>query len=397
MPPHDITESSSTGNGSVAVVVLGHGSRAPGALGLLEKVSAGLAGKLGLTVRAASLQFNRPTLEECCKELAAGGAGRIVVAPYFLFAGNHTQEDIPGALERIRKEFPGIEFILAEPLGDDGRLVDILSERIGGVLAAATVHAEPEKARTVASPKAPANTTPGLQYSAQDGSGALPQHPIEKQSFEIIDGLLKPEDPEDPEYQVIRRVIHTTGDIALADWITASPGAVAAGVGALDAGAAIVCDVNMVAAGVAPTAGLLGTPVECSMAAAETAALAKREGITRGAAAMRLKAEAGGLDGAVVAIGNAPTALFEVLRLVSERGVQPALVVGVPVGFVGATESKEALATSGIPHITLPGSCGGSAVAVAITNALLRLVAAGAGVTKGQTGSDRVSPAEVRP
>ena len=274
--------------------------------------------------------------------------------------------------------------------------MDILSERIGGVLAAATVNAESKNARAHASAQAPANTTPGLQHSGAEGSGALPQHPIERQSFEIIDGLLKPDDPQDPEYQVVRRVVHTTGDVALADWITASPGAVAAGVGALVAGAAIVCDVNMVAAGVAPTAGLLGTPVECSMAAAETAALAKREGITRGAAAMRLKAEAGGLDGPVVAIGNAPTALFEVLRLVSESGVQPALVVGVPVGFVGAAESKEALSASGTPYITLTGSRGGSAVAVAITNALLRMAAAGAGTTNGQEGPDMISTVDAR-
>ena len=385
MQPPDQTQSSSSGNGSVTVVVLGHGSRAPGALELLEKVSSGLAVKLGLTVRAASLQFNRPTLAECCKELAAGGAGRIVVAPYFLFAGNHMLEDIPGELERIRKQLPGIEFILCEPLGDDGRLVDILSERIRGVLAADPVNAVAKSTFADAPANSPANAIRDLQIPAKNKRGALPQHPIEKQSFEIIDGLLNPDDPEDPEYQVIRRVIHTTGDIALADWISASPGAVTAGIGALAAGAAIFCDVNMVVAGAAPTAALLGTPVECGMAADETAALARREGITRGAAAMRLRAGSGGLDGAVVAIGNAPTALFEVLRLVREEDVQPALVVGVPVGFVGAAESKEALSASGIPHITLAGSCGGSAVAVAITNALLRMAAAGPGAREGQT------------
>jgi precorrin-8X/cobalt-precorrin-8 methylmutase len=93
--------------------------------------------------------------------------------------------------------------------------------------------------------------------------------------------------------------------------------------------------------------------------------------MTRGAAAMRLAAP--GLDGAIVAIGNSPTALFELLRLAAEEGVRPALVVGVPVGFVGAAESKEALATSGLPHITLPGNRGGSTIAAAVVNALIRL------------------------
>lgn len=379
------------GNGSTAVIVLGHGSRAPGALELLEKVSAGLAGKLGLTVRAASLQFNQPTLAECCRELAAGGAGRIVVAPYFLFAGNHMREDIPGELERIRKEFPGIEFILAEPLGDDGRFVDILLERIGGVLVVDPADKGAMTAYPAIPINVPTNAAPALQHTAGKGCGTLPQHPIEKQSFEIIDGLLKPDDPEDHEYQVVRRVVHTTGDISIAPLLLASPGAIEEAVAAMATGAAIVCDVNMVATGVAPTADQLGLVVDCGVAGSQAVALARREGITRGAAAMRLKAQGGGLDGAVVAIGNAPTALFEVLRLAREGGAQPAVVVGVPVGFVGAAESKEALAASVVPHITLPGSRGGSAVAVAITNALLRLAAGGSGAKKGQTCRERIS------
>lgn len=342
-------------------MVLGHGSRVPGALALLEWVAARLGERVGLKVRAASLQFNRPTLAERCRELVAEGAGCIIIAPYFLFEGNHLREDIPEEIERIRKSLPGLELLLTDPLGSDSRLVEIMSERVLNAGASSSLPL-PLKGRG-----GPARKT-----------GAIEQHPIEKQSFDIIDSLLAPEDPEDPEYQVVRRVVHTTGDVAIAPQMIFAPGAVTTGVAALAGGAPVVCDVNMVATGVAPTASRLGVPVACGVADARVAALARREGLTRGAAAMRLKAASGGLDGAVVAVGNAPTALFEVLRLVREEGTRPALVVGVPVGFVGAAESKEALAATGIPHIALAGSRGGSAAAVAIVNALLRMAAAAA-------------------
>jgi precorrin-8X/cobalt-precorrin-8 methylmutase len=142
----------------------------------------------------------------------------------------------------------------------------------------------------------------------------------------------------------------------------------------LAGGATIFCDVNMVVAGVEPTAGRAGLRVVCGIADIATSTLAVAEGITRGAAAFRRNYidDRDSLDGAIVAIGNAPTALFEVLRLVREEGIRPALVVGVPVGFVGAVESKEELAASELDFITLPGNRGGSNIAAAIMNALIK-------------------------
>jgi len=229
-----------------------------------------------------------------------------------------------------------------------------------------------------------------VDSSEQGEAGCAPlgQHPIEAESFGIIDSLLEPADPEDPAYQIVRRIVHTTGDPSMAHSVVISGGAIGAGLAAISVRAGIYCDVNMLASGIRPTAKRLGIDVTCLVADPAVVELARNEGITRGAAAVRLAArgsaasgEAGdaqpgaGIDGAIVAIGNSPTALFELLRLASEDGVRPALVVGVPVGFVGAAESKEALQESEIPYITIPGNRGGSTIAAAVVNALMRMSA----------------------
>ncbi len=383
-------EASMSMNGGTAVVVLGHGSRAPEAQLLLEWVAGRLATRLDTPVMAASLQFNEPTLEDCCRELAAAGATRVIVTPYFLFMGNHLQKDIPGVLEQLRGDLPETEIILAESLGADELLVEVLAKRT-----LATGNEEAETAAALDGAAGPGDAADVLGAFLAGGCAScepMPQHPIEAESFAIIDSLLEPEDPTDPEYQVARRIVHTTGDPSLARSLVFSPGAVGAGITAIDSGTQIFCDVNMVASGIAPTAKMGSLQVVCLVADPEVARIAQQEGLTRGAAAVRQAARgdkgagaltgdvsgqrpatAAGLDGAIIAIGNAPTALFELLRLVEEEGARPALVIGVPVGFVGAAESKEALAASSIPHITLPGNRGGSSAAAAAVNALIRL------------------------
>lgn len=194
---------------------------------------------------------------------------------------------------------------------------------------------------------------------------------IEHESFRIILEELGPDAPAWPRLPIVQRVIHATADFEFARTLAFSPSALDDALTALRAGAPVVTDVTMVASGISRGhAGLLGCPVRCAVHDPETAALATAEGITRSAAALRrLSTE---LPGAVVAIGNAPTAIREVLRLAGE-GVRPAVVIGVPVGFVDAAESKDDLATSDLPFITSRGRKGGSTVAAAIVNALLRL------------------------
>lgn len=166
------------------------------------------------------------------------------------------------------------------------------------------------------------------------------------------------------------RVIHACGMTDAAADLVASADAVAAGQAALAAGRPVLTDVEMVAHGVIRRR--LSGPVICTLGRPEVAARASAAATTRSAAAVELWRQH--LDGAVVAIGNAPTALFRLLELLAEGAPRPAVILGFPVGFVGAAESKEALIDDapglGVPFITLRGRRGGSAMAAAAVNAL---------------------------
>lgn len=192
---------------------------------------------------------------------------------------------------------------------------------------------------------------------------------IYKRSFAIIraEANLVRFTPEQEKVAV--RMIHACGMVELADDIEFSPDFVAAAKAALRAGAPILCDANMVAHGVTRARLPAGNPVVCTLAEPNVATLAAELGNTRSAAAMELWRNR--LDGAVVAIGNAPTSLFRLLEMLDEGAPRPAAVIGMPVGFVGAAESKDALAADGrVPYAIVKGRKGGSAMAAAAINAL---------------------------
>lgn len=194
---------------------------------------------------------------------------------------------------------------------------------------------------------------------------------IEAESFRIIERELGPTAFAPDEFAVVRRIIHATGDFSFAETLRFHPQAVAAGLAAIRAGRNILVDVGMAAAGV--SAHLLapfGGRVLCRVGEPETAALARANNTTRSDAAMT---RATGDNIGIVAIGNAPTALLKVMDLIERRLLAPNLVIGVPVGFVNAAESKEMLAAKNYPFITALGRKGGTPVAVAAVNALLRL------------------------
>lgn len=194
---------------------------------------------------------------------------------------------------------------------------------------------------------------------------------IERKSMEIIAPHLTSLSLPPETAKVYARMIHAAGDPQYAEVIEVHPAAVEAGLTAIRAGKTVFCDVEMVRTGInKKRLAQFGGTVECLIADEEVARQAKESGITRSMAAMR--AFGARLHGAVVAIGNAPTALFEVLRLMEEEGIRPALIIGVPVGFVGAAESKELLAqTSPVPYITVRGNKGGSPIAASAFNAIL--------------------------
>ncbi|GJE00193.1 MULTISPECIES: precorrin-8X methylmutase [Methylobacterium] len=169
--------------------------------------------------------------------------------------------------------------------------------------------------------------------------------------------------------RVVVRMIHACGMTDLPRDVVASPGFAEAGEAALRAGAPILCDARMVADGVTRARLPAGNAVVCTLGDPRVPGLAADLGTTRTAAAMELWRER--LPGAVVAVGNAPTALFRLLELLDEGVAPPAAVIGVPVGFVGAAESKEALAEDGrVPFLIVRGRRGGSAMAAAAVNAL---------------------------
>ncbi|MCL4466291.1 MAG: precorrin-8X methylmutase [Chloroflexi bacterium] len=201
---------------------------------------------------------------------------------------------------------------------------------------------------------------------------------IETRSFAIIAGLLSSFDQSRPEWPLIRRIAHSTGDPAIADHVRVHAQAVAAGIQALRAGRPILTDVKMVAAGInLRLTATLGCEVVCAIDDPAVAELARRHGTTRSAASINHLAYR--LPAAIVAIGNAPTALFALLDYLDAGNAPPALVVGTPVGFVGAAEAKAALvgkAYAQVPYITVEGTRGGSAIAAAAVNALLRLAVA---------------------
>jgi precorrin-8X/cobalt-precorrin-8 methylmutase len=170
--------------------------------------------------------------------------------------------------------------------------------------------------------------------------------------------------------RTVVRMIHACGMTDLPRDLAASPGAAEAGEAALSAGAPILCDASMVAAGVTRARLPAANEVICTLNDVAVPALAEKLGTTRSAAAMELWRDR--LAGAVVAIGNAPTALFHLFDMLDAGAPKPALILGLPVGFVGAAESKAALRDNsrGVPFITILGRRGGSAMASAAVNAL---------------------------
>jgi len=211
----------------------------------------------------------------------------------------------------------------------------------------------------------------------RDRPGLVPAgRAIEEQSFAIIEREIGSHHFPPEHWPVVRRVIHTTGDFDFAAAIRIHPQAVPQAVQAIRGGARIVTDTRMIRSGLSPwRLERYGNEVLTPAVVDGVRQAATDLGLTRSAAALRGSRHL--LDGSIVAVGNAPTALLEMVRLIEEEGLRPALVIGVPVGFVQAVESKEALwACTAQPSITVLGRKGGSPVAVAIVHALLDLARA---------------------
>ena len=195
---------------------------------------------------------------------------------------------------------------------------------------------------------------------------------IYQRSFAIIRAETDLSSFSTAEAEVAVRMIHACGLVEAGKHIVFGAGLVTAARGALQAGAPILCDSEMVAHGITRTRLPQNNEVVCTLRDPTVPALAEHLGTTRSAAALDLWVDR--LEGAVVAIGNAPTALFRLLELLDDGAPRPAAILGIPVGFVGAAESKDELMTrsGGIPYLVVRGRLGGSAMVAAAINALAR-------------------------
>ena len=197
---------------------------------------------------------------------------------------------------------------------------------------------------------------------------------IEDRSFSIIDAEAGPHGFSPGDWQVVRRVVHATADFEFISLMRLHPQAVEAGVNALRGGCPLLVDVKMIAAGLnEERLKAYGCSVLSYISDPDVIEAARARESTRAIESMRKAQRLGTLDGAIVAIGNAPTALLELARLGRDEGARPALVIGVPVGFASAAESTEAALALPLPTIVARGRKGGSPVAVAIIHALLLL------------------------
>ncbi len=200
---------------------------------------------------------------------------------------------------------------------------------------------------------------------------------IEEESFRLVDEEAGPHGFPEGEWAVVRRMIHATADFEYKDLTRFSPGAVEAGLRAIQAGARILVDARMIACGLNPDRlRLFGNEVVELLGHPEVVARAKATGETRAEAAVAYAQEKGLLEGAIVGVGNAPTFLLALARAV-EAGTRPALVLGMPVGFVNVQEAKAALMRLPVPWIVALGRKGGSTLVVAALHALIRLAADG--------------------
>ncbi|MCV0366697.1 MAG: precorrin-8X methylmutase [Nitrosopumilus sp.] len=200
---------------------------------------------------------------------------------------------------------------------------------------------------------------------------------IEDASMQMIEDEIGVHQYNEKEWPIVRRIIHSTADFDFADKnkIIFHKDAIQSGMNALRNGCSIVVDVNGVIGGLnKQNPKDFGNNIVCNISSPEIMELAKKEGKTRSQVSMR--AAISDIEGGIVAIGNAPTALLEVIQMVKEGIVKPALIIGIPVGFICAAESKEDLSKLEVPFITNIGRKGGSSSASAIINAIFKLIRA---------------------
>ncbi|AXK40545.1 precorrin-8X methylmutase [Crenobacter cavernae] len=370
------------------LVVVGRGTSDPDANSEISKLTRMLEEGMGFGTSFVCYSGTaKPLVADGLRAAALLGHQRIVVLPYFLFDGVLVKR-IYAAANDLQARHPEIEVLPAPYLGVHPHVADVFLERAReGVEGRAAMNCALCKYRVQIVGFEEQVGTPqqghhGLVRGLLGRSDAAPApttewpayvpHPIEAESMRIIDEGRDWSDVPADHQVVLKRLVHTSGDFDIVDDLYFSPGSVDTGIRALLRCRRIVADVTMVQTGLKRAVlDQLGVETWCGVHDKETHLLAEAHGITRSAAGIRRAWQKFGND-VVVAIGDAPTAIMEVVRLVREHGWRPQLVVGLPVGFVGTRECKDELRRlMQVPRITNRGTRGGSPWAASAVNALM--------------------------
>ena len=321
-------------------LIVAHGSRKAEAnqqvMNLVNKLSNYFQSAM---FEPAFMELASPTIEDGIKALAKKNMDQLIAYPYFLFKGMHFSKDIPNLIRNIvNKLDKKVAFKMLDPIGQHPKITDLVQEELYD------------------------------EVIDQLELNKVAPEKIEDESMELIEKNLNGHKIPDEQKPIIKRVIHTTGDFDFLKSMIFHDEAVSAGLKAIQEKKIIYTDVTMVQAEINKK---YGHEVRCVLNEPDVMELASHEGITRASAGMKSLSHK--LDGNIIAIGNAPTALIELVNMIKNNGLKPALIVGIPVGFVNAKESKSYLTTiKDIPYITNRGQKGGSAVAAAIINALIK-------------------------
>lgn len=342
----------SLADGQCDVLLIGHGSSDRDAHDAFVHNAEALRPRYR-NVHHCFLELDAPSIEQGIAQAAAGRPQVLLMMPYFLHKGAHIKRDVVNDVAKALEKVQFKNAHMARHLGVDDKLVNLVVER----------------AKEVENSQEP----DGSFGTASSRSMTERAFDIEKRSFEIIDSEVGPHGYDAMQWPIVRRVIHATADFDFAGKgrMLFHKHAIESAFSAIKSRCTVVTDVDMVLAAInKKSLADLGLGTACYISDADVAQDAKRLGRTRSEMAMRRAAKE--VDGGIVVIGNAPTALYEVIAMIKE-GVKPALVVGIPVGFVSAPESKEELARTDVPFITNIGRKGGSPAASSIINAILLL------------------------
>ena len=320
-------------NDTCGIIILGHGTRRKEAgetfFALVDKVALRIS---HAQVVPACFSCGSPSLPEQARYLAGAGCTTIIIFPYFLLSGKHIADELPCFVESLKKEFPRIRFELRATMEDEPLLEELVVTRL-------------------------------LQHLAQDGCRVPHCEALEERQQNIVDALAVRSDIPAGHFPLIQAIAHATGDLSLALGLRIHDRAMEEGRSVLRTGGVILCDSPMLPAGLPSLlTKMIPGLKEAGSDVPQTENLLLSEECT-----CFLEAQ---MAGAVIAVGREPAILLHVMDLVA-RGVSgPALVVGLPAGFVEAAHAKEVLVRSGLVHISNAGSRGGILCVAAVLNAL---------------------------